>query len=188
MTRQKTVFALSLLTICTLELSYSAGAQEGTFVTFDPPGSTGTEVTSVNPPGVITGYYFEGNSSHGFVRSQNGTITSFDGPGAAFTNPESINPEGAITGYCSNSAQHGFLRSSDGTIITVDPPARRLRARQASILRVRLRDITMTRAARSTVSCGLKTAPSPLSILRDRGAPTPKASTLRGRSRDITVM
>jgi hypothetical protein len=54
--RNNTVLALSRLTLCTLGLSLSAGAQEATFITFDPPGSTGTQVTSINPAGVITGY------------------------------------------------------------------------------------------------------------------------------------
>jgi hypothetical protein len=57
--------ALCALALCTLGLSLFAVAQEPTFVTIDPPGSTDTQVNSINSAGVITGYYFEGNVSHG---------------------------------------------------------------------------------------------------------------------------
>jgi len=118
------ILALCLLLPCTLGLCLSASAQEGTFITFDPPGSTGTQVNSINPAGLITGYFFEGNNSHGFVRSREGTFTIFNGPEATFTLPESINPQGAITGYyiTASFGQHGFLRAPDGTLTTFDPP------------------------------------------------------------------
>src|ERR1700747_3406633 len=111
--RQERVLARCLLLLCTLGLGLFAGAQEATFITFDPPGSTGTQVNSINPAGAITGYYFEGNNSHGFLRARGGTFTTFDGPGAAFTLGTSINPAGAITGsyFDASSVQHGFLRS-----------------------------------------------------------------------------
>jgi hypothetical protein len=97
-TRQKAMHVLSVLALCTLGMSLSAGAQEATFITFDPPGSTGTQVNSINSVGVITGYYFEGSNSHGFLRSREDTFTTFDGPGAAFTLATSINPYGSDHG------------------------------------------------------------------------------------------
>jgi hypothetical protein len=65
---------------------------------------------------VITGYYFEGNNSHGFLRSRDGTFTTFDPPGSVDTYPTSINPAEAIVGNYHGDAsgvEHGFLRRHD---------------------------------------------------------------------------
>src|SRR5262245_57895828 len=66
-------------------------ASDGTFITFDPPGSIAIFAPSfgqnlyINPDGVITGTYFElisGNPFGGnyrvFVRTPDGTLTTFD--------------------------------------------------------------------------------------------------------------
>jgi hypothetical protein len=118
--------------LCTLGLSVSASTQEGaTLSTFDPPGSTQTRQTSINPDGVITGYFYDTNHNpHGFLRARDGTFTTFDAPapdsyppGSFATFPASINPEGAITGYYeSECGFRVFLRARDGTFITLDPP------------------------------------------------------------------
>ncbi len=52
--RRKGALALCLA-LCTPGLSLSASAQESTFTTFDPPGSTQTTPYSINPAGAITG-------------------------------------------------------------------------------------------------------------------------------------
>ena len=66
---------------------------------FDPPGSTYTSPTSINPAGEITGAYVtSGFTRHGFVRDGRGSIISFDVPGSTGTFPASINPAGEITG------------------------------------------------------------------------------------------
>jgi hypothetical protein len=44
--------------------------RDGTFTTFDAPNSHGTFPQSINLVGQITGYYFDGNSFHGFVRDK----------------------------------------------------------------------------------------------------------------------
>ena len=45
-----------------------------TFITFDPPGSTFTFPTGINPGGVITGSYNDASGmGHGFVRARDGT-------------------------------------------------------------------------------------------------------------------
>ena len=82
MTRQKAMLVFCLLVLCTLGPSPSASAQESTFITFDPPGSVETIPNSMNSRGEITGYYFDGNIFHGFLRSPHGTFTTFDFPGA----------------------------------------------------------------------------------------------------------
>lgn len=44
---------------------------EGSFVTIDPPGSTGTQPESINDSGAIMGYYLDANNVyHGFLRAQ----------------------------------------------------------------------------------------------------------------------
>ena len=82
------------------------------FTSFDVPGSTETNPTSINPAGEITGWYFAGSFiPHGFVRDGRGTITTFDVPGSTSTSPTSINPAGEITGwYFDSTGKHGFVR------------------------------------------------------------------------------
>jgi hypothetical protein len=91
-------------------------ARDGAFTTFDPQGSILTIPASINPAGVITGYWSATGhfgAHHGFLRSRDGTVSSFDPPGSIFTFPASINPAGTITGYYgdANFVTHGFLRS-----------------------------------------------------------------------------
>ena len=101
----------------------------GTFITFDAPGAIGgTEPTSINNFGFITGSYFDnvGSGSHGFVRTREGTFVSFDVPGAVNgTFPSGINNFGFITGsYGDNlgSGFHGFVRTPYGTFVLFDVP------------------------------------------------------------------
>jgi hypothetical protein len=45
-------------------------ASNGTFTSFNPPGSTGTQPTAINPAEAITGSYFDASfAGHGFLRS-----------------------------------------------------------------------------------------------------------------------
>ena len=70
MAREKGMIALSFLVLCTLGLSLSASAEKSALTTFDPPGSIETIPNSINRSGAITGYYFDGNIFHGFLRSR----------------------------------------------------------------------------------------------------------------------
>ncbi len=45
---------------------------DGTFTTFDPPGSVNTIPNAINPAGAITGWYDDANGQHGFLRSGDG--------------------------------------------------------------------------------------------------------------------
>jgi hypothetical protein len=123
MARQNAMLALSLLALCTLGLCLSASAQKSVFTKFDPPGSIETVPNSMNRSGAITGYYFDGNIFHGFLRSPNGTFTTFEFPGAPSTAAASINATGVITGFYfdGNLVAHGFVRSADGTLTSFDP-------------------------------------------------------------------
>ena len=44
-------------------------ARNGTFTSFDPPGSAATQSNGINPAGAITGTFFDaGFTAHGFLR------------------------------------------------------------------------------------------------------------------------
>jgi uncharacterized membrane protein len=98
----------------------------GTFVTFDPPGSTFTSPQGIDAAGTITGSYSDANgATHGFVRAADGTITTFDVPDATFgTIPSAINSAGTIVGYYFDAdfIGHSFLRVHDGTFTTFEVP------------------------------------------------------------------
>src|SRR5438094_9701737 len=125
------------LALCGLELGLSSIARAATFTTFDVRGAgtgsgQGTLATSINPAGVITGYYLDASGAfHGFLRAPDGSVTTFNAPGAGAgtdlrqgTFPKSINPSGAITGYYIDAGNviHGFLRAPDGALTTFDAP------------------------------------------------------------------
>jgi hypothetical protein len=105
-------------------------APDGTFNTFDAPGSTFTFAGWFNPAGVIAGNYADASSVfHGYLRARNGTFTTFDAPDAGTgagqgTFPYGLNPAETIVGsYVDvSNVNHGFLRARDGTIISFDAP------------------------------------------------------------------
>jgi hypothetical protein len=50
---------------------------DGTFTTFDPPGSIYTSPTAINPAGAITGVHNDADGGfYSFVRAQNGVIVT----------------------------------------------------------------------------------------------------------------
>ena len=91
-------------------------APNGTVTAFDPPNSSETTPTGINPEGVITGIFIDSNGEHGFLRARSGTITTVDAPGATGTGVAAISPQGAITGTYSDSSgmQHGFVLKGGG--------------------------------------------------------------------------
>ena len=91
-----------------------------------------------------------------YVRFPGGTITIFDGPGATYSEPLAINPAGAITGYFCSNACHGFLSTPDGVITAFDPPGSFFTQVPASTPRGRSSEITKTRMACRTASCGCR--------------------------------
>ncbi len=103
----------------------------GGVTTFDAPGATTTQPTSINASGAITGTYTDSNNvGHGFLREPDGTFVTFDAPNAGTTSgsygtvPESIDADGNIAGcvYDSSSHLHGFVREASGVMHTVDAP------------------------------------------------------------------
>jgi hypothetical protein len=117
-------------------------APDGTITTFDPPGSTFTQPTSINEAGEIAGAYCDtaacasslGVGARGFLQAHNGTFVTFAAPTGqilpsiynAGGPPPSINPSGLIAGTYSvlvpSFSEHGFLRTRGGTVTTFDPP------------------------------------------------------------------
>jgi hypothetical protein len=86
-------FAVSLAT-SGFVLSANANERKTVIITFDAPGAVnGTLAVAINPEGAITGFYFDANSVHGFLRAPNGSFVTFDAPGAG-TFAYSINPGG----------------------------------------------------------------------------------------------
>ncbi len=112
--------------------SYNAGnasvgflrQPNGTIITFNPPGSSGTIATAINSTGQITGSYYDGSVSHGFLRQPGGSIITFDPAGSSNTQAKGINSTCQIAGYYlgADSTYHGFLRQPDGSITTFDAP------------------------------------------------------------------
>jgi hypothetical protein len=105
---------------------------------FDVPAAVnGTQPTSINDLGEITGVYFDSNgNSHGFLRKAGGKIVTFDAPNVGYgtqaglpyglgTIPTEINNQGDIVGYYTDAAgaYHGFVRSARGKFRTIDEPS-----------------------------------------------------------------
>src|SRR5258708_1142464 len=64
----------------------------GTITTFDPTGSTGTNVYGINSSQTIAGSFTDSGGTHGFRRAANGTISVYNAPGSvAYTEILAIN-------------------------------------------------------------------------------------------------
>src|SRR5262249_52670538 len=76
----------------------------GNIVTFDPPGSTFTDVKALNDAGVAAGVYEDASShSHGFIRDAGGNITTFDPPGGSgIGSVTALNDHGQVAGSYSH--------------------------------------------------------------------------------------
>jgi hypothetical protein len=106
-------------------------APDGTFTTFDPPGSVFTQNSGINPVGTVTSFYADASFAlHGYIRASDGTFTFFDVAGGGTgpfqgTLPFNINTPGDITGIYidANGVNHGFLRLKRGLITKFDVSA-----------------------------------------------------------------
>jgi hypothetical protein len=120
--RSPTIIFLSIAVLC-----WVAPLTAQTFTPFSAPDAgtgnqQGTAGIAINPGGVITGYYIDGNNGHhGFVRSASGVLTEFDPPHLTETFSGAINRGGQIVGDGLHDETHfgiyyGFLRSANGDI------------------------------------------------------------------------
>jgi len=97
--------------------------KKGGFTTFDPPGATSDEASTVNPSGEVVGAYTDGAGvGHGYVYFH-GKFATDDFPGAIFTFNGGGNPAGDIAGIWvdSGGVGHGFLLSN-GVYTSFDYP------------------------------------------------------------------
>ena len=98
-------------------------SKKGGFTSFDPPGATSDEASTVSPSGEVVGAYVDsGGVTHGYALSH-GTFTTDDPPGSVFTFNGGGNAEGDIAGIWVDSANvgHGFLLSN-GVYTSFDYP------------------------------------------------------------------
>ena len=82
--------------IAALAITVQISAEKNRFTTIDPPGSTLTSPSGINPAGLITGYYVDSRGQyHGFLRAADGTFTTIDPPGSvSWTVPDEHQPGG----------------------------------------------------------------------------------------------
>jgi hypothetical protein len=89
---------------------------DGTITTFDVPGSTSTQGSSIDDRGRIAGFFLDSDfAAHGFVRRANGTVHPFDPPRSAYTVSESIESGvdgGALTGEYADSNLSRLYRNT----------------------------------------------------------------------------
>ncbi|MCI0466509.1 MAG: hypothetical protein L0Y57_05815 [Beijerinckiaceae bacterium] len=108
-------------------------APNGTFTSFDPPGSINTFLgdgsfagSAINPAGRIIGTFTRTGDVivHGFERNRSGLFATFDPPGSNYTIPVAISPAGESTGFYQDvtAARHGFVRANKGAITSFDAP------------------------------------------------------------------
>ncbi|HLY05716.1 MAG TPA: hypothetical protein VKR31_08215 [Rhizomicrobium sp.] len=88
----------------------------GTLTSFDPTGSTGTNVHGMNNNQVIVGSFSDAGGTHGFIRAADGTITVYDAPGSAgYTVITGIDDSGAFAGsYSASGNDYGFIVNAKG--------------------------------------------------------------------------
>jgi hypothetical protein len=75
--------------------------------------------TSISENGLITGSYFDGTSSYGFVRDHQGLDLLNNLTGQFFAT--GINNQGMVTGEYLDSTAHAFVRDATGTVTIFDP-------------------------------------------------------------------
>lgn len=97
---------------------------DGTFESFDYPGTSHTFAHAVNDTGHVVGAYEDdAGVAHGFLRHSDGSFVAVDHPEGTSTVPYGINNRSEIVGHWrgSKTGDRGFLRRSDGTLISIEP-------------------------------------------------------------------
>lgn len=98
-------------------------SKKAVFTSFDPPGATSSQASTVNPSGAIVGTFNDAAGvRHGYLLAKNGTYTTIDFPGSVSTFVGGNNAEGDMVGfYAVPGAGHSFVLSN-GTFTSFDPP------------------------------------------------------------------
>jgi len=97
---------------------------DGTFKSFDYPGTWHTFAHAVNDAGQVVGVYEDdAGIAHGFLRNSDGSFVPLEHPDGTSTAPYGINNRGEVVGYWRGpkTGDRGFLRESDGRFIPVEP-------------------------------------------------------------------
>jgi len=95
----------------------------GTFNAFNPPGSSNSQASAVNPAGVVVGAYEDSAGVlHGYILYRNNFVTN-DYPGASFTFDGGNNAGGVIVGEYrgADGVPHSFVLNQ-GVYTGFDPP------------------------------------------------------------------
>jgi len=73
---------------------------DGSIVTIDPPGSSGSNALGIDDEGTVVGVWLASNGTvlHGFKRSPSGMYTTVDFPGAVDSGVSGINDQGVLVG------------------------------------------------------------------------------------------
>lgn len=128
----KTRFLPGPLAAAALLLCISA-AEAGVLVPVPQvPGSTQTDVYSINENGVLTGDYTDQNlEAHGFIGTLDGQYTSFDYGMGNDTQGRYVNNSGVITGWAlqhqSPWLEYSFVRNPDGSLVPITRDGHRLK-------------------------------------------------------------
>ena len=94
----------------------------GNITTFDPPGSSSTQVGAINNAGTVLGSS-NSPSFPNFLRAATGNFSTFSVPGSDSTLFGAINNAGTVAGtFVAGGLQHGFLRDAAGNFTTFDIP------------------------------------------------------------------
>jgi hypothetical protein len=133
MPRRAPSLVLACLLLALTQVSF-AGTPK--IISFDPPGTIWTLVTSINDSGTAVGY-FEGTDEqdHGFIRSPSGQITVYDAPGALGTEIYDINDSGEMAGayYTNKNTAFGFLLDQFGNLSTFELSSDRVSAESIDV-------------------------------------------------------
>jgi len=99
------------------------GPHKATFITIDPPDSTGASPVDINDAGAVLGAFSDAKGSHGFVRAADGNFTIIEKPipNAETFFPSVINASGTVAGNVdTGGVSHGFVRRRDGSTVIFD--------------------------------------------------------------------
>jgi len=98
--------------------SHGYVVRDGNFLSYDVPGSLGTNIWDINPAGAFVGVYTDSNKkTHGFLQFPDGSAPiTIDYPNAVSTGAFGINPGGAVVGQYTDTSghTHGFLATPAG--------------------------------------------------------------------------
>lgn len=109
---------LALIFACFAQPVFAASS----YTTFDPPGSSATQVTAINATGQIAGSYEGAGGYLSFLRLVNGNFIYFSPTGADTDSPLGMNDSGHMVGTYQDQQlhSHAFYWAPSGALTTFD--------------------------------------------------------------------